>query len=84
MGTAIPLCARNETSKSIKKQTISRGNSSTFCVLFRKDTFIGVGAVVTRDAPEKAIVIGAPIQIQGYERREELNRYMHRTALVIP
>lgn len=45
-------------------------------ITIRKGAFIGAGAVVTKDVPERAIVFGAPAKVQGYTKEEELNRYM--------
>ena len=45
-------------------------------ITVRKGAFIGAGAVVTKDVPEKAIVFGAPAKVQGYVKEEELNIYI--------
>lgn len=33
--------------------------------------------MVTRDVPERAIVYGAPAEIQGYVKQEELHKYVN-------
>lgn len=46
-------------------------------ITIRKGAFIGAGAVVTKDVPERAIVFGIPAKIQGYITQEELNKYIN-------
>ncbi|MFB0567530.1 MAG: DapH/DapD/GlmU-related protein [Candidatus Bathyarchaeia archaeon] len=45
-------------------------------ITIRKEAFIGAGAVVTKDVPERAIVFGAPSKVQGYVKEEELDKYI--------
>jgi acetyltransferase-like isoleucine patch superfamily enzyme len=46
-------------------------------IRIRKGAFIGAGALVTKDVPERAIVYGVPAKIQGYVEKEELDKYIN-------
>jgi acetyltransferase-like isoleucine patch superfamily enzyme len=45
-------------------------------ITIRRGAFIGAGAIVTRDIPERAIVYGAPAEIRDYLKEEDLDKYV--------
>ena len=64
----LPLTGKDEFKNTLVKKGASIGaNSTIICgVTLGKYSFIGAGAVVTKDVPDHAIVYGNPSKINGW------------------